>query len=207
MFGGAVPDALITLSTVATDVFGASGRAMIDALIAGIHMIGHNGDGFCFDNEQPAHQVVLRPVRLAPSLVTNGEWLEFVRDGGPVPSFWVPDGDGFKLLGAWELLPLPVSWPVWVSNDQARAYASWRGRRVMSEAEYHRAAYGTPSADERPYPWGEELPHALHGNFDFERFDPEPVDAHPAGVRAAVRGNPPVAGRRAAGLPHARIQA
>ena len=52
------------------------------ALIAGIHMIGHDGDGFCFDNEQPAHQVVLRPVRLAPSLVTNGEWLEFMADGG-----------------------------------------------------------------------------------------------------------------------------
>src|SRR5580704_2202380 len=44
------------------------------ALIAGIHMIGHGDGGFCFDNEQPAHQVVLRPVRLAPSLVTNGEW-------------------------------------------------------------------------------------------------------------------------------------
>ena len=56
--------------------------AAAGALIAGIHMIGHNGDGFCFDNEQPAHQVVLRPVRLAPSLVTNGEWLEFMADGG-----------------------------------------------------------------------------------------------------------------------------
>ena len=52
------------------------------ALIAGIHMIGHGDSGFCFDNEQPAHQVVLQPVRLAPSLVTNGEWLEFMADGG-----------------------------------------------------------------------------------------------------------------------------
>jgi ergothioneine biosynthesis protein EgtB len=56
--------------------------AAAGAQIAGIHMIGYGGDGFCFDNEQPAHQVVLRPVRLAPSLVTNGEWLEFMADGG-----------------------------------------------------------------------------------------------------------------------------
>ena len=67
--------------------------AAAGALIAGIHMIGHDGDGFCFDNEQPAHQVVLRPVRLAPSLVTNGEWLEFMADGGyATPTLWLSDG-------------------------------------------------------------------------------------------------------------------
>lgn len=54
----------------------------------------------------------------------------------------------------------------------------------MSEAEYHRAAFGTPSGVERPLPWGDEAPNPLHGNFDFERFDPEPVDAHPAGTSA-----------------------
>jgi formylglycine-generating enzyme required for sulfatase activity len=55
---------------------------------------------------------------------------------------------------------------------------------LPSEAEYHRAAFGTPSGDERPYPWGAQEPDALHGNFDFERFDPEPVDMHPAGASA-----------------------
>ena len=44
--------------------------------------IGFDGDGFCFDNEQPAHQVLLRDGRIARHLVTNGEWLEFMADGG-----------------------------------------------------------------------------------------------------------------------------
>jgi gamma-glutamyl hercynylcysteine S-oxide synthase len=71
-----------------------------------------------------------------------------------------------------------------VSNEQAQAYARWAGMRLPSEAEYHRAAFGTPSGDERPFPWGDERPAPQYGNFGFERFDPEPVDAHPAGVSA-----------------------
>jgi formylglycine-generating enzyme required for sulfatase activity len=57
--------------------------------------------------------------------------------------------------------------------------------RLPTEAEYHRAAFGAPSGEERSFPWGEDAPHpALHGNFDFWRYDPEPVDAHPAGASA-----------------------
>src|SRR5262249_36764975 len=48
----------------------------------GIHTIGHQGDGYCFDNEGPAHRALVGPVRIARSLVTNGEWLNFIRDGG-----------------------------------------------------------------------------------------------------------------------------
>ncbi len=70
-----------------------SGRAAMDALLTGVHRIGHSGGGFCFDNEQPAHQVLLQPVRLSPSLVTNGEWLEFMADGGyTTPTLWLSDG-------------------------------------------------------------------------------------------------------------------
>ena len=76
-------------------------------------------------------------------------------------------------------LPLPRSWPVYVSHDQAQAYASWAGMRLPTEAEFHRAAYGAPDGPNRVYPWGDAPPDAMHGNFDFERFDPEPVDAHP----------------------------
>ncbi len=92
--------------------------------------------------------------------------------------------DEFFLRGVFEELPLPRSWPVYVSHDQAAAYAAWSGVRLPSEAEFHRAAYGTPDGQDRIYPWGDTVPNALHGNFDFERFDPEPVDAHPAGASA-----------------------
>ena len=51
-------------------------------LPAGIRSIGFEGEGFCFDNEQPAHQELLREGRIARNLVTNGEWLEFMADGG-----------------------------------------------------------------------------------------------------------------------------
>ncbi len=54
----------------------------------GIHTIGHNGDGYCFDNEGPSHRVLVGPVKIARSLVTNGEWLAFMQDGGyRSPSF------------------------------------------------------------------------------------------------------------------------
>src|SRR5262249_27966560 len=59
-----------------------SNKAAASNVLEGIHTIGHDGNGFSFDNEQPAHQVLLQPVRLSPALVTNGEWLAFIADGG-----------------------------------------------------------------------------------------------------------------------------
>jgi iron(II)-dependent oxidoreductase len=80
---------------------------------------------------------------------------------------------------------LPESWPVYVTWAEARAYAAWRGLRLPSEAEFHRAAYGTPSGGERRYPWGDAIPDGrLPGNFDFERWDPEPAGLRPESVSA-----------------------
>ena len=60
---------------------------------SGIHTIGFAGDGYCFDNEGPAHQVLLQPVRIGRALVTNARWLEFMADGGyATPSLWLSDG-------------------------------------------------------------------------------------------------------------------
>jgi formylglycine-generating enzyme required for sulfatase activity len=83
-----------------------------------------------------------------------------------------------------EEMPLPLSWPVYVTNAQAKAYAAWSGSRLPTEAEYHRAAFGTPGGEERAFPWGDEAPSARFGNFDFKRFDPEPVGSSPAGASA-----------------------
>ncbi len=139
---------------------------------------------FGWDNEFGEVTVHVEAFSVQRYAISNGDYLEFVREGAPMPPFWVERDGELQLRGVFEDLPLPLSWPVYVSNEQARAYAAWRGLRVMTEAEYHRAAYGSPEGETRAYPWGAEAPSALHGNFDFERFDPDPVDAHPAGASA-----------------------
>jgi formylglycine-generating enzyme required for sulfatase activity len=139
---------------------------------------------FGWDNEFQTNEVDVPAFSVQKFPVTNGEYREFVDAGGEVPPFWIERDGECYLLGVFETLPLPLSWPVYVTHDQAEAYARWKGLRLPTEAEYHRAGFGTPQGDERAYPWGDESPQPHHGNFDFQRFDPEPVDAHPAGVSA-----------------------
>jgi formylglycine-generating enzyme required for sulfatase activity len=55
---------------------------------------------------------------------------------------------------------------------------------LLTEGEYHRAAYGTPGGDERQQPWGGDAADPAYGNFDFKRFDPEPVGSYPQGASA-----------------------
>jgi formylglycine-generating enzyme required for sulfatase activity len=139
---------------------------------------------FGWDNEFDAHDVHVERFAVQQYPVSNGEYLEFVRAGGKLPPFWLERDGELHLRGVFEELPLPLSWPVYVSNDEARAYAAWKGARLMTEAEYQRASYGSPDDQPRRYPWGADEPTTLHGNFDFERFDPDPVNAHPAGASA-----------------------
>jgi gamma-glutamyl hercynylcysteine S-oxide synthase len=158
----------------------------LQEVAAGIAHMGADPDAipFGWDNEFGPSAVDVPRFAMQRYPVTNGDWLRFVEAGGPVPVFWVERDGEFALRGVFEELPLPRSWPVYVSHDNAQAYADWAGMKLPTEAQFHRAAYGTPSAGDRIYPWGAAPPDAMHGNFDFERFDPEPVNAHPAGASA-----------------------
>jgi formylglycine-generating enzyme required for sulfatase activity len=83
-----------------------------------------------------------------------------------------------------ETIPLPGAWPVYVTHAEATAYARWRGARLPTEAEFQRAAYGTPEGGERPFPWGDAAPDERHGLFDFHGWDPAPAGSHPDGRSA-----------------------
>lgn len=176
---------------------------------AGVATLGahRNRITFGWDNEFREHRVDVSAFDIDVHSVTNAEFLEFVEAGGyrdsslwsdehwqwlqeqqiSHPSFWsAPTGPTASRfwIGMFDHIPLPPDWPVYVSQAEATAYARWKGRRLPSEAEYHRAAFGTPGGAEQSYPWGEEAPGPEQGNFDFLRFDPVPVGSYPHGVSA-----------------------
>jgi ergothioneine biosynthesis protein EgtB len=131
----------------------------------GIYQIGHAGDGFAFDNETPAHQTLLQDYYLAPRLVTNEEYLEFIEAGGyQKPEYWLAEGwtnvctEGWqaplyweKKDGQWQVMTLAgmrhlaADEPVChVSFFEADAYARFRGKRLPTEAEWEVAAAYVP---------------------------------------------------------------
>lgn len=139
---------------------------------------------FGWDNEFDELCIDVPAFEIDTHSVTNADYLTFVKSGGSTPSFWTERGGEWYFRGMFEEIKLPLAWPAYVTHDQAEAYAKWTGGRLPSESEYHRAAYGTPSGDERPQPWGYEAPAPEFGNFDFQHWDPEPAGSHPAGASA-----------------------
>lgn len=159
---------------------------------------------FAWDNERPRHAEAVRAFAIERGNVTNAAFMEFVDAGGyREPRYWRPDDWDWvrqsdirhplfweRFAGSWtwrgmfEAIPLPPAWPVYVSHAEAGAYARWRGARLPTEAEFQRAAYGTPGGDGRPFPWGEALPDVRHGAFGFTTWDPAPAGSHPEGRSA-----------------------
>jgi len=158
---------------------------------------------FGWDNEFPALGADVPPFSIERYNVTNERFLEFVDAGGyrneqcwraedwqwvqtegvAHPLFWERHEGAWFWRGMFDLIPLPPAWPVYVSHAEALAYARWRGKRLPTEAEFQRAAFGSPNG-ERPHPWGTHPPTNAHGVFDFASWDPEPVGSHPAGASA-----------------------
>ena len=153
---------------------------------AGRVTLGLDTDALLFgwDNERPHLEADVAAFTLQRHDVTNADYLEFVNQGGPAPLFWERHGDAWYWRGMFDLIPLPLSWPVYVSHADASAYAEWRGWLLPTESQFQRAAYGTTDDSERTYPWGEASPSREHGVFDFASWDPEPAGSHPAGRSA-----------------------
>jgi ergothioneine biosynthesis protein EgtB len=158
---------------------------------------------FGWDNERPSCSVAVPGFSIEQHDVTNQRFLEFVEAGGyrdprwwtaedwqwrqsaglAHPPFWERIGEAWFWRGMFERVPLPASWPVYVSLAEALAFARWRGVRLPTEGEFQRAAYGSPEG-ERAYPWGDEAPAPRRGVFDFASWDPEPAGSHPGGASA-----------------------
>lgn len=159
----------------------ADGAESIVEIPAGIATLGQSRDVFGWDNEFARHEVDVPAFRIAKNKVTNAGYLEFVRDGAPAPHFWVRRVERWFWRGMFEEIPLPPDWPVYVTQHEASQYAQWKGFRLPTEAQFHRAAFGSPDGRELSYPWGNDPPEASRGNFDFARWEPAPVTAYPAG--------------------------
>ncbi len=146
--------------------------------------LGQLADEFGWDNEFDRHRVRVPGFSIGKYKVTNGEYLAFVRQGVAAPHFWKQHGNDWFYRGMFAEVPLPLNAPVYVTHDEAAAYARWLGKALPTEAQFHRAAFGTPSGQERSYPWGDEAPDGARGNFNFYHWDPLDVDANPAGDSA-----------------------
>jgi dimethylhistidine N-methyltransferase len=136
-------------------------RGQFKPLSAGLTQIGHDGNGFAFDHEGPRHTTYLQSFEISDRLVTNGEWLSFIADGGyhtaalwlsegwtmvqengwNAPLYWHHDENGWKRMSLRGLEPIDPAAPVThISYYEAAAFATWADARLPTEAEWEAAA-------------------------------------------------------------------
>jgi ergothioneine biosynthesis protein EgtB len=154
----------------------------------GVVEVGHAGRAFAFDNERPRHKSFLQPFELRNRLSTNGEFLDFIKDGGyrrpdlwlslgwstareqqwAAPLYWVERDGNWHEFSLGGLQPLNLDEPVChVSYFEADAFARWSGVRLPTEAEWEHAVSGLP----------------LEGSFvESGRYHPAPVDSDQTGL-------------------------
>lgn len=180
-----------------------SGMANVEG---GLFWLGYAGDDFAYDNEKPAHRVFVQDFALDRALVTNGEYFEFIRDGGysdfrwwfaeawdcihrdawQAPLYWEKHGDRWMirdfagLHSAEDKSEEPVTH---VSFYEASAFASWVGKRLPTEAEWEKAAcVPSHSTAQQDFPWSNDGPDSPKANlFENELWGVAPVGSFPEG--------------------------
>jgi len=131
------------------------------------------GEGFGWDNEFDAHEVAVPEFSIGKYKVTNRDYLDFVREGAETPFFWADRAGRWMYRGMFAEVPLPLDAPVYVTWEEASAYASWRGKALPSEPQYHRASEG-----------------AVPVNCDFASWDPVAVtEGEVSGRPSQIVGN------------------
>ncbi len=162
-----------------------------------------NTEPLSLDNERPPHVVDVGSFRIGRVPVSNGEWRQFVDDGGytrqtwwsargwehrmqaglGAPQFWNPDGTRTRFGHVEEI---PADEPVQhITFFEAEAYAAWAGARLPTEVEWEKACAWDPAVGaRRRYPWGADEPNPRLANLGGQALRPAPVGAYPAGASA-----------------------
>ncbi|GJM20225.1 MAG: hercynine oxygenase [Planctomycetota bacterium] len=157
-------------------------------------------------HEHPERRVSVRGFTVEALPVVNGEFLEFVESGGYEraehwqradwswraqlglrhPSTWQRSGGAWTWRGPFQEHPLTrvFDWPVSVSLAEARAFAHFKGARLLNEAEWQRAAHAGPGNTWRRFPWGAAPLDPGRARWGQPRLGPSPVGSHPAGASA-----------------------
>jgi iron(II)-dependent oxidoreductase len=175
-----------------------AGMARVEA---GPFEMGDAGRWFAYDNERPRHERHLAAFEIDRLPVTNGDYLEFVEDGGyrrrelwaergwaglqrsgvDRPLYWSRDGSERRFDRVTDIDPTrPVMHVSWYEAD---AFARWAGKRLPSEAEWEKAAaWGPYASGPQRQPWGDEPPSHESANLDQTAFGPAPAGAYPDGA-------------------------
>lgn len=165
--------------------------------------IGTDDAGWSYDNERPRHEVRLAPFRIDVFPVTNGEYAEFIDDGGyddgrlwseagrewlaqsgaRAPKYWDGEGDARVERNMDRIATLELDRPVChVCYYEAEAFAKWAGKRLPTEFEWEAAASWNSARGATNFPWGNDVPDHTVANVDQLSFQAAPVGAYPRNV-------------------------